>query len=81
MEIAPTSSKPGLKISIWSAFGGMLVMFLIGIYVGIHPNWIPIRSSPFEDFTTPAKIAFPPPATEPGEMPRAAQTQPEASTH
>ena len=80
METAQPKKQSGLSISIWGALAGMVVTFLLGIYVGFHPNWIPVRGAGEDNFAAPAKIAMPA-TTEPADIPKAASTQPEASAH
>ncbi|MDB5323029.1 MAG: hypothetical protein JWN40_4660 [Phycisphaerales bacterium] len=61
METAP--QKPGYRISLFAAIGGMLITFLLGMYVGVHPMWIPVKASSTVDDVAPARR--PMPATEP----------------
>jgi hypothetical protein len=43
MESTPQQSKQRHGVSIFFALAGMLVTFLAGIFVGLHPAWIPIK--------------------------------------
>jgi hypothetical protein len=45
METAPQEKKPGYRISLFSAIGGMVITFMLGMYVGVHPMWIPVKAS------------------------------------
>jgi hypothetical protein len=73
MESSPTPHAPRGGVSLVGALGGMLITFLIGVYVGIHPNWIPIKTTPESNDSTAAPLPMPdvsaPPATMPSTMP------------
>ena len=55
MNTEPTQHKSGNRISLFAACSGMLVTFLIGIYVGAHPNWLP-RFGASPDYSKPANL-------------------------
>jgi hypothetical protein len=56
MQNPPSQSqaaKPhGYRIDILIAAAGMVLTFILGIFVGIHPNWIPVGSGG-RDFSQP----------------------------
>ena len=57
--------KPPVRkgVSVIGALAGMLITFIGGIYVGLHPAWIPIKGvGPSAGDTGPAKTS---PATAP----------------
>jgi hypothetical protein len=62
METATRPDGSKHRVSIAGALAGMVVTFLLGVYVGVHPTWLPIKSSSVSDFSTPLKT---PPATQP----------------
>lgn len=77
MESA-TQEQPGYRIGILGAIAGMVVTFLLGVYVGLHPAWIPIKTSSMPDNGQPVKLPEPKSSNEhsrPATMP---QTQPAA---
>jgi hypothetical protein len=55
METAPQNGKKGERIGLFTALAGMLVTFLVGVFVGLHPRWIPIETSSVPDYGSPAK--------------------------
>jgi hypothetical protein len=57
METAPQNGKKeGARIRLFAALAGMVVTFLLGIFVGLHPRWIPIETSSAPDYGSPAKM-------------------------
>ena len=39
-----TYKRPATKgVSVLGALAGMLITFIGGVYVGLHPSWIPIK--------------------------------------
>jgi len=69
METGPQQKKRG--VGILTALAGMLITFLAGVYVGLHPAWIPIRTGATpQDFSSPMILpagATTEPATQPAE--------------
>jgi hypothetical protein len=71
----PPARSPG--VSYIGAFAGMLVTFVAGVYVGLHPSWIPIKGNGANEMGTPLKVGSPAvitpdhamPATMPATMP------------
>ncbi len=55
MENTRTPDRPRRQIGIGGAIAGMVVTFLLGIYVGLHPAWLPIKTTTVEDFSHPLK--------------------------
>src|SRR5438045_2487344 len=55
MNTEPKRDKPANRISLFAAASGMLVTFLLGIYVGVHPNWLP-RFGASPDYSKPVDI-------------------------
>ena len=55
METNPPSEKQGKRIGLFTAVIGMTLTFFLGVYVGFHPNWIPIKGTTIEDFAAPIK--------------------------
>jgi hypothetical protein len=73
MESA-SQGKQGSGISVFAALAGMLVTFLAGVFVGLHPTWIPIKTSSYPDVSQP--VVLPPPSASPTTQPK---TQPAES--
>ena len=57
METAQPQRKNANGMSIFSTIVGTLIGFLAGIYIGVHPQWIPVKGIvPADDSTdTPTK--------------------------
>jgi hypothetical protein len=82
METAPHQNKSQHGVSVFAFVFGMLVTFMVGLYVGLHPAWIPIKLGNFADAVTdqpsPAK-SFSRPTSEPSETPATDKPQGESS--
>jgi hypothetical protein len=68
MENAP-QGKQKSGVSVFAALAGMLVTFLAGVFVGLHPTWIPIKTSSYPDVSQPVALPSSPtsPTTQPAE--------------
>lgn len=65
METTPTIRRSG-SVSWIGAIAGMLVTFLIGIYVGLHPAWIPLKGNT-PSVNNPIPAGTPAPTTMPDD--------------
>jgi len=71
---AQEKKRRGLQMSLFSAVGGMVVTFMLGLFVGVHPEWIPVRLASFgNDSSAPTHTAGPAATQGSRGMP---QTQP-----
>jgi hypothetical protein len=61
-----TYKRPATKgVSVLGALAGMLITFIGGVYVGLHPSWIPIKGvGPSAGDTGPMKAT---PSTGPAQ--------------
>ena len=80
MQTAPQEKKQGLHFSLFTSLAGMLITFLAGIYVGLHPTWIPIKlgASSDDNPNLPLKLNVAPTtshATTPASSPSTAPVQ------
>jgi hypothetical protein len=71
METASEKRRPG--VSVFFALAGMVVTFLLGVFVGLHPAWIPIHTSSFPDVSQPVVL---PSASAPSSQPQTQPTEP-----
>jgi hypothetical protein len=79
MDTSSLPDKRAKRIGVLPALIGMVITFLVGVYVGLHPNWVPIKGTTMEDFSKPiGRSAPPPPGTQPD--PGRATTAPGATT-
>jgi hypothetical protein len=78
MELSPQQKKQGIRVSIFSALSGMVVTFLLGLYVGLHPTWIPINSSSTGEDGGPVRLPTPRTERERPHPTTTTQTQPTA---
>jgi hypothetical protein len=63
METTPQQGRRKSGVGVFTALAGMLVTFLAGIYVGLHPGWIPVKTSWYPDVGEP--VAIPPASSAP----------------
>ncbi len=70
MENVPQQQKQKQSkgVSPFAALAGMLVTFVAGIFLGLHPAWIPIGSGNSGELN-PASVKPIIPATEPATAP------------
>jgi hypothetical protein len=69
METTPQQNKQSHGVGILTALVGMLVAFLAGIFVGLHPSWIPIKTSQSGDINQMPTQASPRDMSAPTTMP------------
>jgi hypothetical protein len=55
MENEPQQRR-GNSVTIIGALAGMAVTFVFGVYVGLHPTWIPIKTSSQGDYSAPVTL-------------------------
>jgi cell division protein FtsN len=73
MDHASSPNRPRRQIGIGGALAGMVITFLLGVYVGVHPAWLPIKTTSVEDFSRPLK----PSTTDAGSTDRHPTTTPQ----
>jgi len=81
MDANSLPDKRPKRIGVVPALIGMVITFLAGVYVGLHPNWVPIKGTTMEDFSKPIGRSAPPgtqtdagrPTTAPGPATRPAR--------
>jgi hypothetical protein len=78
METAPQQKQQGYKVGIFGALAGMVVTFLLGVYVGLHPMWIPMKTSSVGDNGAPVKPPAPIIERERAHPTTMPQTQPDS---
>jgi len=74
METTPQQNRQGRRSNIFSTLAWMVVAFLAGIYVGLHPTLIPIDLNSKEEINPPTSSE--PISDQSREVP---QTQPATS--
>lgn len=55
METNTLPPDRGNRVGLFVFISGMLVTFILGVFVGLHPTWLPFKTTSEVDFSSPSK--------------------------
>jgi hypothetical protein len=76
MATEAQQKQPKSGVGIFAALAGMLVTFLLGFFVGLHPSWIPFKTSSADDNSAPVNLPATGPEKQRARPSTTAHTQP-----